>query len=290
MKLRVAVQLASGVLVGMLATVQFGCASDALAPAIICHNSNCATAPDPTRDDTLAALREGLALLEGATPRLDGLELDLLWDGAGQRCLFAHDVPTDGSEPALAKDAAVEVANAVVAPGFATRAGGPLVLYLELKGYVGVDHADVHDADQRVEHARCALAVQQTVAEAAAATGHTLQTVFTSFDPALLVALQQEGAKERADVRLAAILGIPPPLDGQTRSLDAFAEVDLDLVEAHPGWMQTASREVLRSAGVGLSYWMFSAGTDTLARIERDAPEHLVTNEAAFFDQWLRSR
>lgn len=268
-----------------------GCVDGAAAPRLVCHNSNCAAAPDPTRDDTLVALREGLGLLEAPAPRLDGLEIDLLWDAAAARCLFAHDVPADG-EPAAATadEAAAEIEAALVAPAFATRAGAALLVYVELKGYVGADHADVHTPADRVAHADCALALRDRLEVTAGATGHALEVVFTSFDPALLQAMVDAGAHEREGVRLAAIQGVPPPLDGQTRPLGDFAGVGIELVEAHPGWLQPSARDMVRSAGVGLSYWMFSAGSDTFARIERDAPEHVVTNEAELLDRWLRGR
>src|SRR5512139_622305 len=76
-------------------------ACDRPQPLVICHNGNCAS-PDVSRDDTLSALDESLALTFDGIPAVDGVEWDTFWFGAENRCLFAHDLDGDTMVPASA--------------------------------------------------------------------------------------------------------------------------------------------------------------------------------------------
>src|SRR5687767_14732055 len=103
---------------------------------VMCHNANCAGPPDPSRDDTLDALAQSLALEHGGRPLLDGMEIDVFWHGDGNggagRCVFAHDIDTASD----AEDAMR--AAEVIASYLGTRAprsfdGGPFIIRMELK-------------------------------------------------------------------------------------------------------------------------------------------------------------
>ena len=67
-----------------------GC--DRARPILICHNANCVEPADPEADDTIESLRASLALEWAGKPAMDGIEIDLIWDRIGDRCLFAHDL------------------------------------------------------------------------------------------------------------------------------------------------------------------------------------------------------
>src|SRR5688500_15731942 len=77
---------------------------------VMCHNANCAGAPEPAADDRIASLTESLALRYAGKPLLDGVELDVFWHGASGRCLFAHDAEHSAGS-AAAREAAELVAD-----------------------------------------------------------------------------------------------------------------------------------------------------------------------------------
>src|SRR5688572_5907147 len=70
-------------IVAVLAAVLAGaCVVERHQALVVCHNSNCAGPPDPTRDDSLEAMYDSLALRDEGRPTIDGIEVDTLWDGA----------------------------------------------------------------------------------------------------------------------------------------------------------------------------------------------------------------
>lgn len=267
-------------------------ACDRPRPLVICHNANCVEPPEPRRDDTLDALRASLALAVDGRPAIDGVEIDLFWHGQQNRCLFAHDLST--TPAASAGDVAAELAQYIARPEpIASRDDVPFTVLIELKGHVGPSKSDAHTPAQRAAHAACAVDVVATLDAAAATAGRDVDLVVTSFDPRLLAAVAAEPRwrlpPARARRRLGAIVGIPAPLDSQTRPLSEFgAELGIDLVEVHPQWLLDGQYEAYDHAGYELAFWMFSATVETLAAIDRYEPAMVVTSEARLVRRWLR--
>jgi hypothetical protein len=256
---------------------------------LLCHNANCVEPPDPSKDDTLDAMRASLALELDGRPVIDGMEVDLFWQGGAERCLFAHDLKDlDSASPAAT--AADELAAYFARAGPLSWSDQSFVVMIEMKGHVGAAKSDAHTPAQRDAHAACALDVFETLDAAALAEDRDVAVVFTSFDPALLAALAREPrwpapGGSYATVRLGATIGIPTPLDSQTRPLDEFS--DIDLVEVHPHWMTDGQYEGYASAGYDLAFWMFSATVETFDAIDRYEPSMVVTSEARLLRRWL---
>lgn len=223
--------------------------------AVICHNANCTPAHDADRDDTLAALEASLALGPAV---LDGVELDLVFDGA---CGFAHDLDAPAEDPA---EAAARVAEYVRAHG------EPFHLMIELKR--GATDLDAH--------ADCALDVFEAV-EAA----RDVDVIFESFEPAALRAL---AARPRfpGDARLGAALSIPAPL-GYSHTLDDFDDVPLDVVDVHPAFTSPADRRVYDGLGLEVALWTEGVDTELFDALLADPPAYVVTSEAPLVRAWL---
>lgn len=262
---------------------------------LVCHNSNCVEPPDPQNDDTRAALRESLALRhDDGRPVVDGVEIDLFWRGADGACLFAHDLDGD-TERRPALEAAQEIVDHLDDNGGATRSGGPFLVFVELKGHVGVAKSDAHTPAQRDEHAACAAAVVDAIAGPAQVAGVDVRIVVTSFVPELLAAAAAQpaiGGRDEGgfvDVQLGALQGIPPPLDSATQPFERFLQsgVDLDVLSAHPQWLRGAARHAAASAELDLALWMFSSVPETLDAIEQWRPTYVVTSEARALDAFL---
>lgn len=261
-------------------------------PILLCHNSNCAGAVDLSRDDTLPALRESLALTVEGRPAIDGTELDVVWDAASGRCVFAHE-PPESDAPAPDIDAAVgEIVQYLEQPGDISWNGARFYVKLELKGIVTRDGRR-HTAAERDLHADCALAQLAALDDATVRTGRALEVILDTADPALLDALTARPgwpptpASADLRVRLSADFGAPAPFGSDSRPLGEFS--DVDIVEFHPRWTTDATYQAYLSLGVDLNLWMFSATTETFAAIERFEPDYVNTGEALLLRRWLRA-
>lgn len=271
----------SAVLVALLAS-----ACERPQVLVICHNANCVEPTDPELDDTLPAMRESLALTIAGKPAIDALEVDTLYRATDGACLFAHDLQTPRNTPI--SDAAVEIAEHIRTASQLTRSGAPFRLFLELKAHVDADETMRHTPAQRDAHADCAWGVYDTIATAAIASGREVEVVFASFSPELLRAvIARTPAATPIPFLLDTFYGIPKPLDSETRPLSDFAGIPLDMVEIHPQWIHDAQWEGLRSQGVQVVFWMFSATVETFAAIEQYEPEMVVTSEAQLLVRWL---
>jgi hypothetical protein len=263
-----------------------GCENARPESLVICHNANCVEPTDPEADDTLAALEESLALTYGGRPLLDGVEIDSFWKGDEDLCLFAHDL--DNAERVPAEDAASALAEYIARPGPLTYSGRPFQIFIELKGSVGISESEKHSPAQRALHAGCAWGMYDIIATAATAEGQDVEVVFTSFEPALLVAMRQlEPPALAIRARFGGIQGIPLPLDGQTDSLDDYAGSGIDLVEVHPSWMLDGQLEAIQSAELELVFWMFEATVEIFAAIDHYEPTMIETSEARLMRGWL---
>lgn len=276
-------------LVGPLAA----CAAD-YEPRVICHNSNCVEPANPDEDDTIESLEASLAAERNGRPVFDGVEIDTFWFGAEDRCIFAHDLVSITDVPAIR---AAEMLNATLSERATeglplTRSAEVFSVFIELKGHVGLEDDDLHDPGQRMAHADCALDLATSISDSAAANDYAVEIVFSSFEPALLTAVsdhsETEALRANTTVRLAALQGIPKPLDGETRPLDAFpADIGIDVVDVHPQWVTEAELQAYATRDWSLAYWMFSIVPETLDAIEHDRPEYVTTSEATAFARWL---
>lgn len=254
--------------------------------AVICHNANCVEPTDPEADDTLPAMRESLALQIGGKPAIDALEIDSFWRGSDDTCLFAHDLvrPSD----TVITDAATVIAEHIMTAPELTRSGGAFRVYLELKPKTDPAESKFHTAEQRMLHADCAWGVYATIADAAMLSGRDVELVFSSFSPDLLrEVIARKPPTTPISYKLDTFFGIPKPLNSDTRPLNEFAGIPLDIVEIHPQWIHDAQYEGLRSLGVEIVFWTFSATVETFAAIEQYEPEAVGTSEAQLLVRWL---
>lgn len=270
----------------LLIVAASGCDNPRPDSLVICHNANCVEPTDPEADDTLAALDESLSLTFQGRPLLDGVEIDTFWKGDEDICLYAHDL--ENAERVPAEEVALALADHFATPGPLTYSDRPFQIFIELKGFVGISESDKHSPAQRDLHAACAWSVYQVIADAAIDEDREVEVVFTSFEPALLVALRrQEPAAPAIRVRFGAIQGIPVPLDGQTDPLDTYSESGIELVEMHPVWMLDGQYEAIQSADLELVFWMFEATAEIFAAIDRYEPAMIETSEARLMRGWL---
>jgi len=139
-----------------------------------------------------------------------------------------------------------------------------------------------------VLHADCALDLATSVLDAAAAADVDVEVIADSSDAGLLRAV---AARPRwADIprrRLSADFGAPRPFTPDTPRLSDLADVRLDLVEFHPGWLPDAAVEAFRSLDVDFVVWMFSVTPEILAAIRSYDPEYVNTGEAELLRLWL---
>lgn len=259
---------------------------------VICHNANCAEPADPARDDTLAALRESLALRDAAgDPVIDGVELDSFWRGADDTCLYAHDL-ANLAEDTPASAPADELAAYFAQPGpISSPAAGdrPFEVLLELKSHVSEETGDRHTPAQRAAHAACAWDIYTRIAAAALTHERAVRVTFEAFAPELLRAVIDTTPPmfPTTRYRFGVVQGIPAPLDDQTRPLGDYAGLPIGLVELHAQWVRDTQFEAIRGMDADLALFMFSATVETLAAVEQYEPTLIVTNEAQFFRRWL---
>ena len=269
------------------AALLLGC--DVPQPKVVCHNANCAEPTDPARDDTLAALDESLALTYRGRPVLDGIELDSIWRGADDVCLFAHDLETITADVAATAPADV-IATYFARPGpIGWRDDGPFEVLLELKSYVAETPSLVrHSPAQRAAHAACAWDVYAIIAAAAVGNTRDVRVTFSAFAPELLRAgLDGAPADLPVPYRFEALQSIPAPLDTETRPLGDYDGLPIELVEFHDQWITDAQLEVAHTMGAELSLFMFDATVETFAAIRQYEPALVVTSEARLLRRWI---
>jgi hypothetical protein len=254
-------------------------------PLLICHNANCIS-PDTTRDDTVGALRDSLALTYEGLPALDGMEIDTIWYGAESRCLFAHDLVHDTSTPAT--DAADVIADYLATHPRASWRGDGYSMFIDLKPHVGPEYSDAHTPEQRVDHAECALDIAERVIAGARTGGHDITFGFISAKPQLLEALsaQPRWATLSAEpgVAMQLVGDIFLPYSSVVPDIADFEH--LDAVEYHPDFMTVEHRETYRSLGIDLVQWSFVTTTEALDAIDYWEPKFAITNEATLVRRW----
>lgn len=263
-------------------------ACDRPQPLLICHNANCG-GPDTTRDDTLSAMADSLALTRDGLPVLDGIEWDMFWYGKDSTCLFAHDLDHETTLPASA--AAELVANYLATHARVSWHGERFYALIDMKAHVGPSYSDAHTPQQLIDHAECALDVAERLLAGARAGGHQLTVGFISGKPIHLEVLMDRprwaSLSAEPDLQLMMIGDIFAPYASIVPKLSEF-RVPLDAVEYHPDFMTAEHRETYRSLGMALIQWSYVATTEALDAIERYEPQFVITNEAMLLRRWTR--
>ena len=261
-------------------------ACDRPEPLLICHNGTC-VGPDTTRDDTLTAMTDSLALTRDGLPVLDGIEWDVFWYGKDSTCLFAHDLVNDTSTPA--SDAADLVADYLATHTRASWQGMRFYALIDLKAHVGPEYSDEHTPQQLADHADCALDSAARLLAGARAGGHELTVGFISGKPVHLEVLTSRpgwaALQPEPDLELMLIGDIFAPYAAIVPKLSDY-KVRLDAVEYHPDFMTLQHRETYRSLGIDLVQWSYVATTEALGAISRYEPRFAITNEAMLLRRW----
>lgn len=281
--------LAPTPLLPIAAACLIACACSRPNPLVICHNANCAGPPDPSQDDTIASLRESLAVRVEGRPAIDGVEIDVFWHGGQGRCLFAHDLGQP--DPVPATDAAREIAAWLEAPGRVSWNGERFFIRMELKGHVGESFFDKHTEAQAWAHTGCALDLLEIFEQGARAGDRRIVVIFDSSAPKLLETLVQQprwsrrDPTSRAELRLSADFVDSMPTGLALQKLSEFPRVN-DVV-FHAGWITDGHYQAFRSLDLDLTLWMFSATSETFSAIERFQPEAVLTSEAPLVRRWI---
>jgi len=252
---------------------------------ITCHNANCAHS-DPRRDDTLEALDESLALETRGLSLLDGVEVDLIWDPIGQRCLFGHGPDSVATAP----DA--HVAFERVADHLRTK--GPLAAWnttefsvrFELKsGANGDEHTPLSPA-ARYALADCALDGTELVEAAGVAGGIGVVVMFHALEIEMFHALEERPRwrPEISGPHAPRQLTIAPTTD-PFELRPQIGVVTVSYLEVRDGDYTTY--QDLADQGVDLMMWQFDMTEDVLGAIEYLAPRYINTNEAPLVRRWV---
>jgi hypothetical protein len=252
---------------------------------LVCHNGNCAEPTDVSRDDTIEAFRDSLALEQDGRPLLDGIEIDTFWRGADDTCIYAHDLDNTANAPATLP--AMELATYFARPGPITFGDAPFEVSLELKPSVDADRTQ-HTPEQAAMHAQCAWGLYRLLDDAAVANGRSINVSFGSFAPDVLRAMiDATPATTRSPFRYVTYQGIPPPLDPDTRPIGDYAGLPISVVEFHTEWILDAQYEYVRSTHQDLAFFMFSLTDESFYTIEQYEAVYVTTSEARLFRAWL---
>lgn len=246
---------------------------------VLCHNSNCSEPHDPSRDDTIGAMRDSFAVKTAdGLPAIDGIELDIFrYNG---QCLFAHDADHLEGHVDI-REGAREVASYLTTHPRAGFLGDRFNIKLELK-------PQIDGKSEPNEHVTCTLDAYDIIHQAAVDSGTHVELVFDSYNPALLAAVQARRPVDDAAVstRLSIDYGIPRPLRDDNYLL-SDVDVPIDVAEIHGDWITDPALRALRSKGVDFTVWSFDLTNDTLGQIEQIRPESALTGQALTLRNWL---
>lgn len=285
----------------LLASASAGCSANERPDVLImCHNGNCAGAIDPSRDDTLEALRESLELRYELRPAIDGVEFDFFYVGRDDRCVFAHDFDQAIADAPDAMVAAEEIAD------YLERNTGPISwngdrfhIMLELKGQVGTTD-ELHTPEQADAHAECALEAFEIIEQRAVEYGRSLEVTFYSNNPRVLRALTANvdfpagrwpSPTGQITIKLGADFSDPTSfslINFHTLG-ELTDDIALDTAIVHANWLNQAHYEAFESFGIDLAFWMFSANVEHFAAIDHFDGEYTVTSEALLVRQWAEA-
>ena len=261
-------------------------ACDRESPILLCHNGNC-TSPDASRDDSVEALTESLALTYDGRFVLDGVEWDTYWHGTKNECLFAHDLFNDVSTP-------VSVPAQMLADHLANNAaptwnGNHFYTFIELKPSTDGSLNGTHTPEQTAAHVQCVYDAVDTIYAGAQAGGHELTVGFVSTSPDLLAAMRASPNWDRytttTNVEMMLIADIFAPFSSVEHHLADFKE--LQAVEYHPDFMTVEKREAYRTQGLDLAEWSYTTTPESLDAIERWEPRFELSNNATLLRRWM---
>ncbi len=258
---------------------------------VLCHNANCAGSTDPNRDDTVQALRASLAQRFEGRPAVDGVEMDLFWNGHADdgkgRCQLAHEQREHASD---ASEAAREIAAHLARESVSSWNGDWFILQMELKGFVGA-YSEKHDPQQAVQHVECALDVMDVVETAATLAHKRIEIVIDSAQPGLLLTLAgRERWRTRTNTDAIRLRTAADFIDSTSSNLSAQHLDDFPAVTDvvfHAGWIDDAHYQAFRTLGLDLTLWMFSATGETFATLRKLEPRAVITSEAMLMRRWL---
>lgn len=271
----------------VLAVALVGCADvERVAPRLMCHNSNCAHS-DPTRDDTLEALRESLALQLDGRALIDGTEIDLIWEPTARRCAFEHDLADAATAPDPREAVDLVAAYLRDRRDRASWNRTEFALKLELKVGAAPDARPL-EPDEAVALAQCAVDLAERAEAAASDAGLRIAVMFESQEIAQLRALSQTRGW------VAEKVG---PRRPRQLVVDGWREVDGLVPEIGVitlGWKEASDGDheryrMERDRGVDLMMWVHDANEEALAIFDYVEPAYINANEAPMLRRWIEA-
>jgi hypothetical protein len=258
---------------------------------LMCHNSNCAHATDPSADDTLASLEDSLALEYLGRPPIDGVEIDTLWDAERSLCLFAHDFAKPVDETAM--DAVALVEQHLLGLGPITWDGEAFRVKIESKAAVtpgGAGHSD----EDLAAHQACVLDMIDRLLAAAAAGDRDIEFLLDAEDIEFIRSLavhprwpgKQPGAGAR--IRLSANVkdaGLEP--DDLVSLTGGDKQDGIDVLVFHSTRFPDGQQQAYEALEVDLMLWMLDASLETFSAAEVYHPEYVNTSEAVLLRRWM---
>ena len=275
------------------------CGDDTYQPRVICHNANCQEPADPENDSLMDSFERSMDLEVGdpEAPPFDGVEIDTFWWAESNRCLMAHDLdrPDDTVDAHEVIDHLNERLEQRIDDELPiTRYHDEFTVLIELKDDVS-EHGDSHSAGERRLHAECVVEMAQSAIDAADANGYSVEIIYMSFAPGLLVEVAEvmDDQLDAGDhpVRLSALQGIRRPVSDRTLPLDEYPDdIGIDLVSTHPQWLAPGDLDAYASRGWDLGFWSFNLTPDILDAIRRYEPDYVTTSQAPSLAGWLDTR
>lgn len=258
---------------------------------LMCHNSNCAHATDPSADDTLASLDDSLALTYLGRPPIDGVEIDTVWDAERALCLFAHDFEKSVDE--LAMEAVDHVTEHMLGAGAITWDGDAFRVKIESKAAVTPGGA-AHSAEDLAAHQACVLDMIDRLMEAAAAGDRELEILLEAEDIDFVRSLTAhprwpgkhpgEGVAIRLEANVKSA-GLTP--DDLVSLTGGDKEDGIDVLAFHSTRFPDGQQQAYEALGVDLMLWMLDASLETLYAAEVYHPEYVNTSEAELLRRWM---
>ena len=258
---------------------------------LMCHNSNCAHATDPSADDTLSSLDDSLALTYLGRPPIDGVEIDTLWDSERSLCLFAHDFEKSADE--LAMEAVDHVTGHMLRSGAITWDGEAFRVKIESKAAVTPGGAH-HSAEDLAAHQACVLDMMDRLMEAAVAGDRALEIILEAEDIDFVRTLTAhprwpgknpgEGLRIKLEANVKSA-GLTP--DDLVSLTGGDRRDGIDVLAFHSTRFPDGQQQSYEALDVDLMLWMLDASLETFYAAEVYHPEYVNTSEAVLLRRWM---